>query len=159
MKYPTGVFMMKKIAGMRRIAMTILLSAIILIHACRKDVGNTVAPGLIEGNWELIRITGSRTTVNYPAGNGNLLTFTNSTYEAFENGQRVKSGKYIIVEDLSAPASLCLVLPPEKYRNRLVYDDDYTAAKKFIQLSKDTLSIISGCFASDAGTTSEYVKR
>jgi hypothetical protein len=142
---------------MRRIAMTILLSCTIFSQACKKDPGN--AAGIIEGNWELVRITGNRATVNYPLGNGNLLKLTNATYELFENGQKVKSGTYAIVEDPSAETAVCLVLPADQYRNRIIYDDDYNAAKKFFQLSKDTLSIISGCFRSDAGTNVEYVRR
>lgn len=142
---------------MTRVAISVLLTCSFFLPTCKKDSGNT--PGIIEGNWELLRISGSRATVNYPAGNGNLLKFTNSSYEVFENSQKVKSGTYTIIDDPSAPAAVCLILPSDQYRKRIIYDDDYNASKKFFQISKDTLSIISGCFASDAGTNVEYLRR
>jgi hypothetical protein len=147
-----------KIITMRSFAMKMLFVFFtIIIFACNKN-NRDYATG-IEGNWELRRITGGRPQTDYPAGNGNLLKFTNTTYQTFENGRLVKTGIYTIVEDASAQTSLCLVLSPEQYKNRIIYDNDYNATKKFFQISNDTLTIISGCFAIDAGSNTEYVRQ
>jgi hypothetical protein len=143
---------------MRFSVVTLLSSALITFFAACEKNNRDISPS-ITGEWELLRISGSRPVINYPSGNGNVIKFTNSSYESFENGRLVKTGTYTIVEDASVQASVCLVLPQEKYRNRIIYDNDYNATKKFIDVSSDTLSILSGCFATDAGSNIEYIRR
>ena len=127
------------------------------LAGCNKDSTNT--SNSIEGSWELVRISGSRPIINYPAGNGNVLKFTNSTYEAFENGSLEKRGTYTIVEDNTVETNVCLDLPDDQFRDRIIYDNDNRATKSFLQISNDTLSFISGCFAVDAGSRTEYVRK
>ncbi|HSU51204.1 MAG TPA: hypothetical protein VLJ41_11455 [Segetibacter sp.] len=142
---------------MRCIVMTLFFAATSFFYSCEKD--NRNATKLVEGEWELVRITGSRPVITFDRGNGNVLKFTNTNYDLFENNRLKKSGTYTIQEEGSAQSSVCLVLPPEKYRNRIIYDNDDTPPKTFLEVSNDTLSFISGCFATDAGTKTEYVRR
>ena len=131
---------------------------VIFIIGCKKD--NSETRSEIEGIWELVRVQGGRAAeIYYPRGNGNILKFTNSKYEAFENGQLAKSGDFTIVSDPSAEKELCLVIRDNKYRQRIVYNNDYNSSKVFYHIQNDTLSFLSGCFASDAGLSKEYIKR
>lgn len=143
---------------MRCMAMRVLffLMAMFLL-SCKKD--NSSSSTSVVGEWELLRVVGSRPLITYPSGNGNVLKFTNTNYQAFESGQLTKSGTYSIIEDGSVEASVCLVVPQDKYRQRLIFDNDYGAPKKFIQITNDTLSVLSGCFAIDGGSNTEYVRK
>ncbi|MCW3080334.1 hypothetical protein [Segetibacter sp.] len=137
------------------IAFTVL---VIFIIGCKKD--NSEPKSDIEGKWELVRVQGGRAAeIYYPAGNGNILKFTNSKYEAFENGRPAKSGSFAVINDPFAERELCLVLPDNTYRQRIIYNNDDNSSKVFYQIKNDTLSLLSGCFASDAGLNKEYVKR
>jgi hypothetical protein len=88
-----------------------------------------------------------------------VLKFTSTNYQSFESGQLIKSGTYSISGDDSVEASVCLVLPEDKYKQRLIFDNDYGSPKKFIQVTADTLSVVSGCFAIDGGSNTEYVRK
>ncbi|GEO10222.1 hypothetical protein [Segetibacter aerophilus] len=130
----------------------------IFTTSCSKDNNESTTP--IEGNWELVRVQGGRASVtNYPRGNGNRLRFTGANYQASKNGQIVKSGSFTILNDPSADKEICLVLQPNEYRQRILYDNDYTASKVFFQVKNDTLTFLSGCFAVDAGTSKEYMRQ
>jgi len=74
-------------------------------------------------------------TINYPPGNGDILKFRNSEYQAFSNNQLIKSGVYTIEEDASVESEVCMELLSDDYRNRIIYDNDYTSNKIFIQIN------------------------
>jgi hypothetical protein len=147
-----------KFTAMRRILMTTFFFTLTTLATSCKKVSDSVATS-IEGNWELLRVSGSRALIRYPAGNGNMLKFSASNYETYENNRLVKAGTYKIVEDASAESAVCLVLREREYTNRIIYDNDTNPPKKFMQITADTLSIIGGCFAVDAGSNTEYVRR
>ncbi|MCW3107311.1 MAG: hypothetical protein JWQ09_1817 [Segetibacter sp.] len=135
---------------------TLFVALTIFLNSCKKE--NSEISTSIVGNWELVKVQAGR-TIDYPTGNGNILKFTNSNYQAFANGQLTKSGTYTIINDPTVEQEVCLVLPEDEYRNRIIYDGDNNAPKVFIQISNDTLSLLSGCFAVDAGSNTEYVRR
>jgi hypothetical protein len=54
--------------------------------------------------------------------------------------------------------NVCLEYPPGRYTHRIIYDNDTAAKKEFIEFSNNTMSIVSGCYAFDAGSTREYEK-
>lgn len=143
---------------MRCIVLSVLLTTFTTFFTgCKKDSTATNNP--ITGSWELVKEQSGRTpAINYNAGNGNILKFTHTNYEAFANGQLKRNGTYMIVHDTSADSELCLVLPADQYQDRIIYDGD-TTHKVFMQISRDTLSFLSGCFASDAGVYQEYVRQ
>jgi hypothetical protein len=109
----------------------------------------------MEGRWELRQASGM-ITIDYPAGNGHLLIFTTAGYQKYDSGQLVKSGSYVMVDDNTAEANTCLVLPAGQYTKRIIYDNNSNAQKIFLQLEENKLSFISGCYAYDAGHTLVY---
>lgn len=139
-----------------------LAACITLFESCKKDnsKANTVNPLSISGTWELRQAqTKNIPTINYPAGNSNIIKFTDSNYSTYSNGALIKSGQYILTNDATASKNVCLVLPSNEFKNRIIFDSDYTSTKTFIQLSKDTAKFISGCFAVDSGYYYVYIKQ
>lgn len=122
-------------------------------------VTNTAAA--IVGTWELSKTTGAMNPQPslYPAGNGNLLKFTASGYEMYQNGVLVKTGTYAIIKDLTVSESVCLVFDAGRFTDRIVYDGDYNAQKVFLEMTNKKINFISGCYAYDAGHTMEYTKQ
>src|SRR5215204_3420178 len=128
---------------MENICSKIFLSLLVIfIVSCEKEnkVGNT---GL-EGSWEL-RSSSSMISSSYPPGNGRIISFTANKYEMKENGQIIRSGEFKVEEDLTAGESTCLNIAPGKYTSRIIYDNNLSAAKAFLDLSENKLTIISGC--------------
>ena len=93
---------------------------------------------------------------NYSEGNGNIIKFSETNYEMYENGQLKKSGPYSVLEDTTVEETVCLVFPDGQFTNRIIYDNDYNASKIFLEISGNKLSFVSGCYAVDAGHRSEY---
>ena len=114
---------------------------------------------LAVGNYEKRSAAMNPIINKFPPGNGNILKYTNTNYEIYENGQLVKSGKYTIISDTTVEASVCPVFPAGQYTNRIIYDSNDNAAKEFIQISNNKLTFISGCYALDAGHSSEYERQ
>ena len=142
--------------------LTIVGSLGISFQSCKKYEGKKdidIKKALI-GTWELRETSGGMMpgVTNYPPANGNILKFTEDTYTIAKNGQVVKSGKYVVVEDTTVEESVCLVMPKDEYINRIVYDDDFAATKVFIEISGKRLKFVSGCYALDAGHKEEYEK-
>lgn len=129
---------------------------LLVIAGCKKE--NTAASDSIQGLWEIRRASGMMTT-NYPPGNGKTIRFTNNVYEISSNGLVTQSGQYEIVQDSAAASETCLVIPAGQYTNRIVYDNNATPRKEFIQISGKKLTFLSGCFAYDAGSSIEYVRQ
>ena len=131
-----------------------------LFSACGKNKGANNDEGSIIGGWELRQVSaGMAVARDLPPGNGNILKFTGSNYESYTDGQLVKSGTYALISDTTVQESVCLVLPATEFRTRIVYDGDYQATKEFIQITGNKLSIISGCFAVDAGHRRDYERQ
>ncbi len=101
--------------------------------------------------------TGMVASINYDAGNGNILLFTEKTYKIFENNQLIKSGSYTIVQDTSVKESTCLELHVDKFKKRMLYDSE--ESKLFIQIENNKLTTISGCFALNAGSYKGYLRQ
>ena len=133
-----------------------------LFEGCKKDNSKTnpVNVPSLSGTWEIRQAqTKNIPTINYPAGNGNLLKFTETSYSTYTNGSIIKSGQYSLANDNTAGTNVCLVLPDNEYRNRIIFDTDYTSAKTFVQVTNDTAKFISGCFAVDSGYYYVYIRQ
>src|SRR5204862_2051954 len=120
------------------------------------DLSNSIV-----GSWELRKTTGAMdpSPTNYAPGNGNILKFTNGNYEKYSNGVLVSSGPFTIVADPTVEQSVCLVFPSGEFVSRIVYDNNNTAPKEFLKISNSRLIFVSGCYAVDAGHTSEYERQ
>ena len=109
-----------------------------------------------EGLWELRKVS-SMMVSEYPPGNGRTIKFTGNKYEMKENGQTTQSGEFSIITDATASESTCLNIVAGQYTSRIIYDNNINK-KVFLQLTGDTLTFISGCFAVDAGVALTYVR-
>jgi len=136
----------------------IACAGMLLVTACRKSTAVTNAG--LSGTWELTRIE-ANLTQNYPAGNGNLLKFSDdSSYQKYTNGTLSKSGKFSIIYDTTVAAATCSTLSGIKFSSRIVYDTSYSSKKTFSNISGNTLTVVSaGCFALDDGSISYYTKK
>lgn len=127
---------------------------------CKKDKGDPADASPendLIGYWELAVGSGTMDPpTTYPAGNGNLLVFKDNTYAYYGNGQLVKKGTYTTMADNSITQNVCLANLEDKYTRRIVFDTAYAAPKKFYHIADGQLSIISGCYANDAGQKITY---
>lgn len=124
---------------------------------CKKTKEEKAIRNTIVGTWELRRASG-QITINYAPGNGNRLKFTKSAYERAANGQLAENGTYKIVRDNSVEKNVCLVMADGQFENRIDFSKDNNNRKVFLQLSGDTLHLVSGCFANDSGSFTDYVR-
>src|ERR1044072_79568 len=142
---------------MKKVYSIMLVSCFALtIVACKKNKDNNNND--VVGIWELSKTTAAMVpnATEYPSGNGNILEFTATTYKQYSNGQVIKSGTYTIADDNTVSQSVCLQIDNGRYSHRIVFDGDNAADKTFFEISNGGLGFISGCYAVDAGHTSEY---
>jgi hypothetical protein len=138
-----------------------LVLALDLGTGCAKDKNNQHAIDKTElaGTWELRQAQGGMMpAATYPAGNGNLLKFTQTTYERYEKGSLQKSGSYQLVSDTTAAETVGLQLPAGQFNTRIVFDNDRNAQKTFVDLREGRLQVVSGFFPADGGSWQIYEK-
>ena len=145
---------------MKRYTVTIFLGFVLVFFgSCKKDgtAKDIINSTFIVGSWELRQAqNGMIPTIDYSSGNGNILKFSNSTYEKYTNTNLVKSGHYIIIEDTSVVEEVGLVIPSGQFTHRIVYDNDFASRKTFIQISYNKLTFLSGFFPLDGGSNVLY---
>jgi len=129
-----------------------LAGLLFFTNGCKKDSSSS-----IQGVWELRQAKGM-VLVNYPPGNGKKIKFEGNHYEMSDNGQITQNGTFVIVLDGSAAESTCTGIPAGKYRRRIIYDNSTPNKKIFLEIGVNKLSFISGCFAYDAGSETEYAR-
>jgi hypothetical protein len=121
-----------------------LCAYIIFCEGCKKDnteenkaKENIDISTSIAGTWELRQAqSGMTPTINYSSGNGNILKFTATDYRFYS-----------------------MVIPPDQYVTRIVYDSNRTESKKIEQTSNNKLIFLTGCFAYDSGVYIEYERQ
>jgi hypothetical protein len=146
---------------MKKVYSTLLMSCLTLaIFSCKKDKGNHEPVELekLTGLWELAETSAAMMpgVKTYDRGNGNMFSFVNGKYAQYKNGQLIKEGTYTVVEDSTVEESVCLANLKDIYSYRLVFDYKYSATKVFIYINEGKLSMISGCYAVDAGHRELY---
>src|SRR4030095_2245362 len=144
---------------MKRFPLLFFLIIILVNTSCKKENNNddNSSEGL-EGVWEL-RSARSMLTSTFPPGNGHIISFTGNKYEIIDNGQITRSGGFQVIEDLTASESTCLNIPSGKYITRIIYDNNMITTKTFFEVSDNKLTLVSGCFAVDAGSSLEYERQ
>ena len=115
----------------------------------------------LAGNWELRETTAAMMpgAKAHLAGNGSRLQFTETTYEQYENGKLINSGKYNVVKDSTVSQAVCLELAKDKYPYRIIFEKQEEEPKEFFELVNNKITFISGCYASDGGHTKTYEKQ
>lgn len=132
-----------------------LLGIVFLSISCNK--GNSNPNISIEGVWELRKMKG-QILVDYPPGNGNTIKFEGNRFEISINGTVTSSGTYKLVSDSTVSTETCLLIPKGEYKDIIIYDTRSSDRKIFVKVSGNKLSFITGCFAVDAGSETEYQK-
>jgi hypothetical protein len=136
-----------------------LIAPIVVLTSCKKQQSNADNSSSPVGTWELRQGQwGMQPTMSFSAGNGNLLVFSDSLYALYKNGSRVKSGHYILIKDSTVQEETGLVISAGQFTRRIVYDNDYSAHKIFIEVSHNQLNILSGFFPYDGGSSEAYAR-
>lgn len=134
-----------------------LLFIMALFSHCKKEMGLSTAN--LSGLWELSQAQVSLLPpTTYTPGNGNTYKFNKNNYEKYENNVLVKSGTFILMEDTTAEETVGLVIPAGKYTTRIIFDDNITAEKTFLQIEGNNLVLLSGYFPLDGGSNYSYQK-
>jgi hypothetical protein len=146
---------------MKKVYSIMLMSFLTLvIFSCKKNKSNDDPNESykLTGWWELAETSAAMMpgVKTYDRGNGNMISFTDGKYAQYNNGQLIKEGVYTVVEDNTVEENVCLANLKATYTQRLVFDDNYSAAKIFIYKNAGRLSMISGCYAVDAGHNEVY---
>lgn len=126
---------------------SILALFILIFISCKKDDEN-ISP--LEGSWELKSSTDGMTgsVTEYPANNGNLITFTGLNYQIFSNHQLVKSGTFKVVEETS-------IISNSKGK-RIIYDNELDRVRSFFNIRKANLDMyVDAC----DGPSASYTKK
>jgi hypothetical protein len=143
---------------MKTVYSIILISCITLgLSGCKKDKDNDTPDDLI-GAWELAETSAAMMpgVTDYAPGNGNVISFKDDKYFRYNKGQLVTEGTYTVVEDHTVEEHVCLVDLHDKFTHRIIFDNNYSAPKTFLYINDAKLSLISGCYALDAGTKKVY---
>jgi hypothetical protein len=147
---------------MKHFILIISLGAItIFLGSCKKDISkvDNINSNSIVGIWELRQAqNGMIPTIEYSPGNGDILKFSDSTYENYTNGNLIKSGHYILIRDTSVEAEVGLVIPTGRFTNRIIFNSDFASRKTFIEVSNNKLTLLSGFFPLDGGSNQLYEK-
>lgn len=143
---------------MNHISLTICLGvSLIFLGSCRKNK-DAVISNSINGTWELRQRSGGMMAGanNYPAGNGNIIKFTDSLFDRYAGNQLTESGVYAVIHDTTVEENVCLVVPAGQFTNRIVYNGRYDSTKVFIQMTNNILTFMAGCYALDGGHSEQY---
>ncbi|MGZ5253443.1 MAG: hypothetical protein ACXWV4_03710 [Flavitalea sp.] len=152
---------------------TFLFLSIVVISAiggCAKKESKTITVNKetsdkISGSWELRQLTGQIGTKRFPAGNGNVISFSGNEYTGsgadfgvFGRTDFPLKGKFEIVSDTSVKESVGLEIPSGEFTQRFMMNED-TTAKFFFQVKDKQLRIMSGYFPLDSGVELVYEKQ
>jgi hypothetical protein len=145
---------------MQKIMLTTFFIITLFTISCEKsgDIKKLLTDEQLTGTWELYRLGGMAPATTYAPNNGNKLVFTGTHYQLYTNGSLEKSGTYTIQQDTTAKAEVCLELPAGSFRRCIVFEPSPNGRKEFFEISGDTLHLLSGCFAYDAGVARTYMR-
>jgi len=150
----------KHLMKLVKVVFAVAFTFMLMSMACNKNDNKKLKTNAsLIGTWELRESSAAMnpTVSKFPVGNGNLVIFTDNTYEFRRDGQIVKSGKYKVVADSSVEQNVCLIFQKGEYAQRVSFDGN-VEPKRFFQIFGNKLSFVSGCYAVDAGHKEEYEK-
>jgi hypothetical protein len=134
-----------------------LTAFVLLFTACKKEAATAEEPvaqtnTTLSGTWELaFSASGMSAPRDYPLGNGHLMTFNGTEVIMYRDGQQVYKDSYTVVPDNNAATATCNTLPPDQFRQALLYGN--SPHRTYIQITGRTLTMMSGCFAADGGVS------
>ena len=131
----------------------------VFLFACKKEKDALSAeedntPGSIQGTWELKETySGMSPYMQHPPGNGNILTFTDNSYQIIIGGEVRQEGTYSLSNDSVTNVNTCaLEAPVSSTPNRIVFDNEVFLHRGFSVTSK-TLTLTTGCIPADGGVS------
>lgn len=132
------------------LTLSLSFGLLFFITSCKKK---TIEPteADLNGTWELRYLAGIQVAgmdPNYKPGNGNLLKFNQESYERYDSGKLVDSGKFTIKPDVTTVSS--------SQTNYSILLKNQT--KLYLNLSAKKLIVFDGIIASD-GTEATYEKQ
>ncbi len=125
-----------------------LFAIIISISSCSKSLIHDK----LSGNWELRHIKGiqvANVSPDFAPGNGNLIKFTGTNFEKYNNGKLSSKGTYAVQEEKKE-------INNEQVSYSIVYNND-VGTKEFFNLENGKLTLYVGEIAAD-GHQSTYQK-
>jgi len=139
----------------QNIYLSALIFSILISVGCHRTKSvdeKKVYSNSLQGDWELRNVFGGfgppgRPT-NFPAGNGHIRSFKDSTFKYYADGKLVDSGTFALTRD-TCPATQTLM-------DAFILSNSY-GHKIFFEISKDTLTLYNGVIAAD-GTIEKYVR-
>ncbi len=116
---------------MKKICVTLTLVSLIFT-ACDEEISGNSS---VRGTWELdAKVEGMTGKVNQQsAGNGNILKFTETNFEKYQNGELSEKGTFKIIKDTS--------ILTKKLGDRIIFNDIIDNIKEFINIREDKMVI------------------
>lgn len=125
----------------------------------RETAKAALAETALIGTWELrTNQAGMLPAQELTPGNGTILQFSATQYTKYINHTPVQTGTYSVIEDHTASATVGLALPAEKFRHRIVLQNDENKRPVFFDVEGNRLSLVSGYFPLDYGLLQHYEK-
>ena len=132
----------------------LLILCILVILGCNRSKTSDekkIYSDSLQGAWELRELRGGMIaglSPYYSPGNGNVWSFSDSTFKHYAEGKLVDSGTYTLTRD-TCPATLTEM-------DAFVLSNSY-GYEIFFEISKDTLTLYTGVIAAD-GTIAKYIR-
>ncbi|MBE7177497.1 MAG: hypothetical protein INR69_13895 [Mucilaginibacter polytrichastri] len=127
-----------------------LVIAFLLFSACKKDKNN-VSPDSLNGTWELRQINGGWTSGEFQPGNNNIIQFSGTSFERYDEGKRTVTGTFQVVDEKAE-------VNGKTVSQKIIFSSGDTVTEAFISRVGKTLTIYYGQIAAD-GAELTYAKR
>jgi hypothetical protein len=133
----------------------LLLTAVTVFTACKKDKNNKNEDGNPVGNWELRHINGvqsPKAPSDFKPGNGEIVQINQTNFKQISGGKVVYDYKYSIVKKEAT-------INFDKVSYQIIFDTDKPSLNPYFKISDDgKLTLYIGSIASD-GYESVYTKQ
>ena len=132
---------------------TLLIAlTLFILTACNKTTSES---GELNGTWTLTKINGNFILDTIPERFKETLSLNEGTYE-MTIGDSTITGTYTTAQDTGVIQAVCLQIEPGIYSRRIDFSKNNADQKVYYQVEGNTLKLISGCFAYDAGAEKIY---
>jgi hypothetical protein len=114
-----------------------------ILTGCKKE---RELPQSLLGKWEVRHVSGSQVATKpsaLKAGNGDIIEFSDSQFQRFQNGKVISKGTYILIKDSTKIDGI-------EYADALIYNNE--SLKHYVNVSGNKLMISIGSIAFDGMT-------
>lgn len=140
---------------MKQFSFILVVIVGLIATGCRKNGRQNTS---LYGTWELRGVqSGMIPYQTFAPGNGNTLSFSQTTYQKTQNNTIVQQGDYTVVNDKSVQQTVGLAEPSGQYQQRIQFNN-LPNPKTFFQIEGNQLKLLSGFFPVDGGSYLVYEK-